>query len=143
VFDYLDKVAPTRGQAKLYGDNAWERQASDMEALKNFAEKHHLPVMTATQGNKDMQGPGLQTRRNIQGSGQKAQKAQLVLILTRTIVGEGGMVDAANTTIAEKGEYSPMVQVRIDKQNRGKTGGFQQFLVGKYFRVHDVKGEGK
>src|SRR5690606_24166958 len=82
VFDYLDKVQPTQGQAKLFGANTWERQANDMEALKSFAERNHLPVFTATQGNKNMQSGGVQTRQNIQGSGQKSQKAQLVLILS-------------------------------------------------------------
>lgn len=138
VFDYLDKVQPTRGQAKLFGDNAWERQANDMEALKTFAEKVDIPVFTATQGNKSMQNGGTQTRQAIQGSGQKSQKAQLVVILTRDIVGDGGLFDANDELLADAGEYSPIVNVRIDKQNRGKTGGFKQFLVGKYFIVKDI-----
>lgn len=138
VFDYLDKVQPTRGQGKLFGDNIWERQANDMEKLKNFSEKANVPVFTATQGNKDMQGEGVQTRKNIQGSGQKSQKAQLVIILSRDIVGEGGLYDSENNLLAEPGEYSPIVNVRIDKQNRGKTGGFKQFLIGKFFTVRDI-----
>lgn len=139
VFDYLDKVQPTRGQAKLFGDNAWERQASDMEALKTFAEKQSVPVFTATQGNKSMQSGGTQTRQAIQGSGQKSQKAQLVVILTRDIVGDGGLYDANDELLAGAGEYSPIVNVRVDKQNRGKTGGFKQFLVGKFFTVKDIE----
>lgn len=138
VFDYLDKVQPTRGQSKMFGDNTWERQAHDVEKLKNFAEKCNVPVFSATQGNKDMQENGVQTRKSIQGSGQKSQKSQLVIILTRDIVGEGGLYDSQNTLLAEAGEYSPIVNVRIDKQNRGKTGGFKQFLVGKYFTVRDI-----
>ncbi len=139
VFDYLDKVQPTRGQAKLFGDNLWERQAADMEALKTFAEKAGIPVLSATQGNKAMQGNGTQTRASIQGSGQKSQKAQLVVILTREIVGEGGLYDADGVELATAGEYSPIVKVRVDKQNRGRTGSFQQFLLGKYFTVRDIE----
>jgi len=139
VFDYLDKVQPSRGQAKLFGDNTWERQAADMEALKTFAEKSNIPVFTATQGNKSMQAGGTQTRQAIQGSGQKSQKAQLVIILTRDIVGEGGLYDSENVLIAEAGEYSPIVNVRIDKQNRGKTGSIKQFIVGKFFTVRDIE----
>ena len=55
VFDYLDKVQPSRSQAKLFGDNMWERQSADVEALKVFAEKNKLPVLTASQGSKQMQ----------------------------------------------------------------------------------------
>lgn len=143
VFDYLDKVQPTQGQAKLFGANTWERQANDMEALKSFAERNRLPVFTATQGNKNMQSGGVQTRQNIQGSGQKSQKAQLVLILSREIVGEGGLTDREGNLLAHPGEYSPIVDVRIDKQNRGRTGNFKQYLAGKFFTVKDIDVRGE
>ena len=143
VFDYLDKVMPTRGQAKLYADNSYERQANDMEQLKTFAEKNHLPVFTATQGNKSMQNGGVQTRQAIQGSGQKSQKAQLVVILTRELVGDEGLKDSNGKMIAEAGEYSPVAKLRIDKQNRGTTGDFRQFIVGKSFSVRDIQIERK
>lgn len=139
VFDYLDKVTPTQGQGKLFGSNTWERQAHDMELLKSFAENHAMPVFTATQGNKAMQSGGTQTRQNIQGSGQKSQKAQLVLILTRDIVGDSGLTDKDGKQIAGPGEYSPIVNLRVDKQNRGQTGSLQQFLVGRFFTVRDIE----
>jgi hypothetical protein len=31
VLDYLDKMQPSRAQAKLYGDQIWERQGNDVE----------------------------------------------------------------------------------------------------------------
>jgi len=143
VFDYLDKVQPTRGQANVYGSNTWERQANDMEQLKTFAEKSRVPVFTATQGNKSMQGSGTQTRQAIQGSGQKSQKAQLVLILTRDLVGDEGLRDKNGRVLAEPGEYSPVAKLHIDKQNRGKTGDFQQYIVGQFFTVRDIQFERK
>jgi len=139
VFDYLDKVQPTRAQAGIFGGNTWERQAHDMEQLKTFAERNALPVFTATQGNKEMQGEGRQTRRAIQGSGQKSQKSQLVIILTRDIVGDEGLTDSQGRRVAEPGEYSPIAKIRIDKQNRGKTGQFEQVFVGKNFNVRDIQ----
>lgn len=141
VFDYLDKVQPTRSHAQLFGDNIWERQAADMEALKTFAERNNIPVLTATQGNKSMQEQGPQTRRAIQGSGQKSQKAQLVVILQRALVGDEGLRDRNGTLIAQPGEYSPIVTVRIDKQNRGQTGQLSQVLIGKWFSIRDMAGE--
>lgn len=143
VFDYLDKVQPTRGQAGVFGDNTWERQANDMEQLKTFAEKNDLPVFTATQGNKTMQDGNKQTRKAIQGSGQKSQKAQLVLILTRDIVGDEGLRGKDGELLASPGEYSPAAKVRVDKQNRGKTGDFQQFIEGQFFTVRDMRVERK
>lgn len=143
VFDYLDKVQPTRGQVGAYGHDTWERQANDMEQLKTFAENAKLPVFTATQGNKAMQDGGRQTRRNIQGSGQKSQKAQLVLILTRDLVGDDGLRDKNGHILAEPGEYSPVAQITIDKQNRGKTGSFKQFILGQFFTIRDIQTERK
>lgn len=139
VFDYLDKTQPTRAQAKIHGANTWERQADDMEQLKTFAERNRVPVMTATQGNKSMQNAGIQTRQSIQGAGQKSQKSQLVIILTRDLVGDEGLFDNQGHQIAEAGDYSPIVKVRVDKQNRGRTGQFQQIIAGRFFTIRDVE----
>lgn len=141
VLDYLDKMQPSRAQAKLYGDQIWERQGNDVEQLKTFAEKNRLPVMTAAQGNKDMQKQsGTRTRKDISGSGAKTQKAQMVAILTREIVGADGLRDERGVTLADPGEYSPFIDVRVDKQNRGKTGvTMRQFLIGQYFDIRDVQ----
>lgn len=139
VLDYLDKMQPSRAQAKLYGDQIWERQSNDVELLKTFAEKNRLPLMTASQGNKAMQGSGTKTRKDIQGSGAKTQKAQMVAILTREIVGDKGLQDERGEALADPGEYSPFIDVRVDKQNRGKTGiTIRQFLIGQYFDIRDV-----
>ena len=141
VLDYLDKMQPSRAQAKLYGDQIWERQSNDVELLKTFAERHALPVMTASQGNKGMQQTtGTRTRRDIQGSGAKTQKAQMVAILTREIVGKEGLKDETGRALADPGEYSPFIDLRIDKQNRGKQGvTIRQFLIGQYFDIRDVQ----
>jgi replicative DNA helicase len=140
VLDYLDKMQPSRAQAKLYGDQIWERQSNDVEVLKTFAEKNKLPIMTASQGNKGMQSTtGTRTRKDISGSGAKTQKAQMVAILTREMVGDDGLWDDKGVSIAAPGEYSPFINVRIDKQNRGKTGvTMQQFLIGQYFDIRDM-----
>ena len=140
VFDYLDKVQPSRSQVKLFGDNLWERQGADVEMLKTFAEKQRVPVLTASQGNKQMQEAGVQTRRNINGSGAKTQKAQMVAILTRDIVGKDGLRDETGRVLAEPGEYSPFIDLRVDKQNRGKIGvTLKQYLLGRYFDIRDVQ----
>jgi hypothetical protein len=141
VLDYLDKMQPSRAQAKLYGDQIWERQSNDVELLKTFAERHSLPIMTASQGNKGMQQTsGVRTRKDIQGSGAKTQKAQMVAILTREMVGDDGLRDGKGVVLAEPGEYSPFIDVRIDKQNRGKTGvTMRQFLIGQFFDIRDIE----
>lgn len=137
VLDYLNKVRPTRGQARLYGENQFGRQADDMEQLKTFAVKHHVPVLTASQMNKQGQEAGRQTRRNIRGSGEISEKSQLVVILTREILENDLKDKQTGRILQEKGEYSPVVHVRVDKQNRGKTGEFEQVYDGAHFSIKD------
>lgn len=138
VLDYIDKCEPDRRQLQLYGNNQYLREGDNMNALKNFAEKAGIPVFTATQGNKSMQDEGkIQTRQAIQGSGQKSQRAQLVIILTRDIVKAGGLWDGTNK-LADEGDYSPIATIRIDKQNRGATKTFFQVFRGECYRIGDL-----
>ena len=138
VLDYIDKCEPDRRQLQLYGNNQYLREGDNMNMLKNFAEKAGIPIFTATQGNKSMQEQGkIQTRQSIDGSGKKSQRAQLVMILTRQIVGVGGQWDGS-TKIAEEGDYSPIATLRIDKQNRGATKTFHQVFRGECYRVGDL-----
>lgn len=136
VFDYLDKVIPTREQARMFGSNVWEMQANSMEQLKVFAERNNVPVLTAAQGNKSMYQAGA-GRASIQGSIQKSQKAQLVIVLSREIAPAGGQYDTDGELIAEEGQISPLITVHIDKQNRGRTGKFEQVMVGEFFSIGD------
>jgi replicative DNA helicase len=137
VVDYLNKVRPSRDQARLFSGRPFERQADDAELLKSWAVKHKVPAFTAVQMNKDAQGSGRQTRQNIRGSGEISEKSQLVVVLTREIcendeIGPNGMLTA------RKGEYSPLMTVRVDKQNRGRTAEWQMFYNGRHFEVRDV-----
>jgi hypothetical protein len=71
------------------------------------------------------------------GSGKKSQRAQLVLILTRDMVGKGGLYDG-DEKIADEGDYSPIASIRIDKQNRGRTMTFYQVIRGECYRIGDL-----
>lgn len=137
VVDYLNKVRPSRDQARLFSGRPFERQADDAELLKSWAVKHKVPAFTAVQMNKDGQGSGRQTRQNIRGSGEISEKSQLVVVLTREIC-ENDEIGPNGAVTARKGEYSPLMNVRVDKQNRGRTAEWQMFYVGKHFEVRDV-----
>lgn len=137
VLDYVDKCEADRRQLQLYGSNQFSREGDDMNRFKNFCEKNGIPGFTATQGNKSMQDQNkIQTRQNIDGSGKKSQRAQLVIIVTRPIVGHGGLIDNGEK-IAEEGDYSPIATVRIDKQNRGRSMTFHQVFIGDCYRISD------
>ena len=133
ALDYIDKCQPDRRQLQLFGNNQYLREGDDMNRFKDFCERNHIPGFTATQGNKSMQDQGkVQTRQGIDGSGKKSQRAQLVIIITRPIVGPGGLIDNGEK-IAEEGDYSPVVTLRIDKQNRGANKTFHQIFIGEMF----------
>lgn len=138
VLDYIDNAEADKRQVQLYGNNHYLREGDNMKRLKDWAEQCKLPVFTATQGNKGMQDQGrTKTRQDIDGSGKKSQRAQLVIILTRDIVGVGGLWDEGKQ-IAKEGDYSPIATLRIDKQNRGEQTTFFQVFRGDCYRIGDV-----
>lgn len=140
VLDYLDKVHPSRSQVNLFGNNIWERQSHDLELLKTFAEKAKVPVLTANQGNKSMGDENKGKRGGIQGTGAKSHKPQLVMIMHREKAGSSPIKDDEGEIIALPGEYSPVIEWTIEKQNRGRTGNlFNQFLIGERFDIVDIE----
>ena len=49
-----------------------------------------------------------------------------------------GIIGANGQQLAGPGEYSPEAVIRVDKQNRGRTGSFRQFFDGSRQRVLDL-----
>jgi len=128
VLDYLEKVAPSRRQIQMFGSNPFAREADNVEQLKNFAESTEVPVLMIAQMNKDGKKTSFDSvdRTAISGSGEKSNKANLVVLLKRERTAEG---------------YSNMVDVWIDKNTMGGTGSFQQIMQPEYFRVGDIHRE--
>ena len=137
VIDYLNKVRPSRDQARLFTGRPYERQADDAELLKSWAVKHKVPAFTAVQMNKEGQTSGRKTRSSIRGSGEISEKSQLVITLTREIC-EINLPAPNGEILAYEGEYSPEMTVRVDKQNRGRTAEWKMWYVGKIFSVRDI-----
>lgn len=137
VLDYLNKVRASRGQAKLYVGDQVARQSDDMEQFKSFCEQAGLVGMTAAQYNKEgKRGTDRKRSYDIRGSGELADKAQLVILLAREVL-EAPVKDAAGNIIAYPGEDNPVVQLRVDKQNRGRKCEFEQVYKGEFFEVRD------
>lgn len=124
VLDYLEKASASDRQLKMFGSNAFQREADNVEQLKNFAESTGVPVVMVAQMNKEGKGKSFDTidRTAIRGAGEKSEKANLVILLKRERV-EGG--------------YSNEVEVLIDKNTMGKTDTFKQIMQPEFFRVGD------
>jgi len=130
VIDYLEKNAPSSRQLKLFGNNSFQREADNVEALKNFAEITGTPVVMLAQMNKGSKTGNVERidRTGIRGAGEKTEKANLVILLSR------------DWDEIEK-SYSPIVDIRVDKNTLGPTSAFRQMMKPENFRIHDMADE--
>jgi replicative DNA helicase len=125
VIDYLEKASASQRQLKMFGGNAYQREADNVEQLKNFAEQTEVPVLMVAQMTKVAKGKSFETvdRSGMRGAGEKSDKANLVVLLKRERIAEG---------------YSNEVEVLVDKNTMGGTGTFKQIMQPEYFRVGDI-----
>lgn len=126
VLDYLEKAAASRRQLQMFGNNSYQREADNVEQLKNFAETTGIPVLMVAQMSKAGKDTGFDkvNRSDMRGAGEKSDKANLVIMLKRERNGDG---------------YSNKVEGLVDKNTMGSTGTFTQMMQPEYFRVGDVE----
>jgi replicative DNA helicase len=125
VLDYLEKASASSRQLKLFGTNIYQREADNVEQLKNFAETSGIPVVMIAQMSKAGKSTGFDNvdRTGIRGAGEKSDKANLVVLLKRERIEDG---------------YSNEVDILVDKNTMGGTGTFRQLMQPEYFRVFDI-----
>lgn len=126
ALDYLEKVAASRRQLQMFGSNQNQREADNVEQLKNFSESSGVPVLEVAQMRKEDKNTTMEKtdRTAIRGAGEKSEKANLVILLKRAHVDDG---------------YSNIVDVMVDKNTMGATGSFQQIMKPEFYRVGDLK----
>lgn len=139
VIDYLNKIDADADILWRTRDD-WKRDAIVIERIRTFGEKSGVPVLTAAQMNKAGKDDWKNvTRNSARGTGELSDKAQLIITFGRELAGPEGIYAKNGQLIAREGEYSPLLQVRVDKQNRGKTGLIAaQWLDGPRFRILDL-----
>lgn len=125
ILDYLEKNAASRRQLQMFGNNLNQREADNVEQIKNFAEETETPVLMLTQMNKAGKQSSFENldRTDLRGAGEKTEKANIVVLLHRE---------------RESGGYSNTVNVMVDKNTIGPQGSFQQTMEPEYFRITDV-----
>lgn len=140
ITDYIEKVSADRRQLQLFGSNQVQREADNVEQLKNFAEAYEVPVLMLAQatkegkGKKDLEDMG---RNDMRGAGEKSERANIVIKLHRERSPDGEKDDRGEYVIQPNG-YSRHITILVDKQTLGATGSFQQFMEPQFFRMHDV-----
>lgn len=126
VLDYLEKNAASRRQLQMFGTNTYQREADNVEQLKNFAEGTETPVLMLAQmskAGKTLSAESLD-RTGMRGAGEKSEKANVVVLLHREKIENG---------------YSQKVDVVIDKNTMGPTGSFAQWMEPEFFRVQEME----
>ena len=125
IIDYLEKVAPSKKQIQLFGAQHNQREANNVELLKNFSEATEVPVMMVAQMNKAGKSTEFSKvdRTAMRGAGEKSEKANLVILATRERTNDG---------------YSDIVNMLVDKNTMGATGTFQQVMKAEYFTIADI-----
>lgn len=129
VIDYLEKNAASRRQLQMFGTNPFQREADNVEQIKNFAESTETPALMLAQMSKAGKSAKFDDldRTDMRGAGEKSEKANVVVLLHREKMTDG------------TGEYSPNVSVRVDKNTVGATGNFMQYMHPELFSVHDTE----
>jgi hypothetical protein len=142
ITDYIEKVAADRRQLQLFGGSATQREADNVEQLKNFAESSETPVLMLAQATKEGKGKKEvedMDRNDMRGAGEKSEKANIVIKLHRERIAEGERdEDNPDEWIIRPNGYGRKTTILVDKQTLGATGSFEQFMEPQYFRLHDV-----
>lgn len=126
VIDYLEKAASSRRQLQMFGNNVFQREADNVEQIKNFAEATETPVLMLAQMSKAGKSSSFSNldRTDMRGAGEKTEKANIVVLLHREKTNDG---------------YSNTVNVKVDKNTVGGHGVFEQYMEAQYFRVADIE----
>ena len=125
VIDYLEKIAPSPRQVKMYGTNNLQREADNVEQLKNFAESTGIPVLMVAQMNKQGKTSNFDDwdSTDMTGTAEKSNKSNVIVLLGREKTGSG---------------YSDEVNVFVAKNTMGATGKFKQTMIPQYFKLEDT-----
>jgi replicative DNA helicase len=133
IVDYLQKLYLVHRR----GQNKADAIGDAVEVLKVLAEQLGIPMLLASQFNRAALSAGRKTGDFIRGSGEPHEKANVVITLDREIL-DAPICDEVGRIVAEVGQRSPVVQVRVDKNTLGPTGDTQLMMNPERFLILDV-----
>lgn len=122
VIDYLEKAAPSAVQLRQFGANQFQREANDVDLLKNFSEDAGVPLLLLSQFSKAGKAANFNEldRGAIRGAGEKTEKANVVILLQ-----------------PDK-QVPGMINVKLDKNTLGPKGTWQQYIDLPRFQIGDL-----
>ncbi len=128
IIDYLEKAQPSSAQLRAYGTNHNQREANDVELLKNYSEgddatkRDGVPVVLLSQFSKFGKQQDFKNldRGAIRGAGEKTEKANVVILLSP---------DEVNPSV---------MNLKLDKNTLGPKGDLKQFVDFPRYQVGDL-----
>lgn len=123
VIDYLEKATPSPVQIKLFGGDKNQREANDVDLLKDFSEVQGIPLFMLSQFNKAGKAVSFKDldRNAIRGAGEKSEKANAVILMQPDDV-------PGSTT----------VNLKLDKNTLGPKGSWKQYVDFPRFQIWDI-----
>jgi hypothetical protein len=107
-----------------------------VETVKNGMERNYWRGLLLAQFNKAGKASGDPTAEALRGTGEIADKANIIALLQRDKV-ESIVKDGNGVIVAEPGMYGPDATVTIDKNTMGVGGQIEQYFHGPTYSVHD------
>ena len=123
VIDYLEKATPSPVQIKLFGGDKNQREANDVDLLKDFSEVQGIPLFMLSQFNKAGKAVSFKDldRNAIRGAGEKSEKANAVILMQPDDVPD-----------------STTVNLKLDKNTLGPKGSWKQYVDFPRFQIWDL-----
>lgn len=132
IVDYLQKI----GLDWKSGTNKADALGDVVEVFKVLSEQLGRPLMLASQVNRAAEYATRVTGSHIRGSGEPHEKANIVIVLDRPLLDQA-VRDERGQVVAQPGQRSPEVTVRIDKNTLGPTGETGLIINASRFRILD------
>jgi replicative DNA helicase len=133
IVDYLQKME--REQRRGWNTN--DALADCVEVFKVLTEQLDISLLLGSQLNRQSEYAGRKTGVHIRGTGEAHEKANIVLTLDREIL-ESPITDSDGTETAHRGQRSPQMFVRVDKNTYGEMGDTELVMNGARYVITDV-----
>lgn len=133
IVDYLQKME----REHRNGWNTNDALADCVEVFKVLTEQLEIPLLLGSQFNRQSEYAGRKTRAHIRGTGEAHEKANIVITLDREIL-ESPITDGEGEETVHRGQRSPQMTVRVDKNTYGEEGDTELTMNGARYAITDV-----
>ena len=141
IVDYMQKLAPSPGQIRLYRSDHLKREANDAEQFKNFAEQRELICVLLNQLVKEAQDIPFSklSYSGLRGTQELADKVNVIGLFHRQRL-EKGKIDEYGRQVVAKGGLDLTVRTKVDKNTFGPLGEIEQVIIPEQFNIFDREG---